>query len=188
METPPFSELGLPESLLAAIETLGYERPSPIQAMSIPPALAGKDLVGLSATGSGKTAAFALPALAKLDIETSLPAGADPVPDPRTRGAGLRGGPPPRREDARPARHARLWWRADGPPAPRPARWRAIGRRHARPPARSPAARQFRSVAHQDGDPRRGRPHARHGLQGRNGRTARPRCRRNARPCFSPPP
>ena len=68
MDTPPFSELGLPAPLLAAIETLGYERPSPIQAMSIPPALEGKDLVGLSATGSGKTAAFALPALTLLDL------------------------------------------------------------------------------------------------------------------------
>ena len=70
MDTPPFAELGLPAPLLAAIETLGYERPSPIQAMSIPPALAGKDLVGLSATGSGKTAAFTLPALALLDVKS----------------------------------------------------------------------------------------------------------------------
>ena len=73
MDTPPFSELGLPDALLAAIETLGYERPSPIQAMSIPPALLGKDLVGLSATGSGKTAAFTLPALAKLDVKLAFP-------------------------------------------------------------------------------------------------------------------
>jgi ATP-dependent RNA helicase DeaD len=70
MDTPPFSELGLPAPLLAAIETLGYERPSPIQAMSIPPALEGKDLVGLSATGSGKTAAFALPALSLVDVKS----------------------------------------------------------------------------------------------------------------------
>ncbi|MFM2243537.1 MAG: hypothetical protein RLZ97_2393, partial [Verrucomicrobiota bacterium] len=67
MDTPPFSELGLPEALLAAVEALGYERPSPIQAMAIPPALAGGDLVGLSQTGSGKTAAFTLPLLAKVD-------------------------------------------------------------------------------------------------------------------------
>ncbi len=73
METPPFSELGLPEPLLAAIETLGYERPSPIQAMSIPPALEGKDLVGLSATGSGKTAAFVLPALTRLNVDEPYP-------------------------------------------------------------------------------------------------------------------
>ena len=70
METPPFSELGLPAPLLAAIETMGFERPSPIQALSIPPALEGRDLVGLSATGSGKTAAFTLPALAKVDVKS----------------------------------------------------------------------------------------------------------------------
>jgi ATP-dependent RNA helicase DeaD len=73
METPPFAELGLPDVLLAAIEDLGYERPSPIQALSIPPALAGRDLVGLSATGSGKTAAFTLPALAKIDVTARHP-------------------------------------------------------------------------------------------------------------------
>jgi len=73
MDTPPFTELGLPDTLLAAIEDLGYERPSPIQALSIPPALAGRDLVGLSETGSGKTAAFALPALAKLDLAAKHP-------------------------------------------------------------------------------------------------------------------
>jgi ATP-dependent RNA helicase DeaD len=73
MDTPPFSELGLPDTLLAAIEILGYERPSPIQAMSIPPALLGKDILGLSATGSGKTAAFTLPALAKLDVKELYP-------------------------------------------------------------------------------------------------------------------
>jgi ATP-dependent RNA helicase DeaD len=73
MDTPPFSELGLPDSLLAAIEALGYERPSPIQAMSIPPALLGKDILGLSATGSGKTAAFTLPALSKLNVKELYP-------------------------------------------------------------------------------------------------------------------
>jgi len=69
MDTPPFSELGLPAELLAAVEALGYEKPSPIQAMSIPPALEGLDILGLSATGSGKTAAFSLPALANLDVK-----------------------------------------------------------------------------------------------------------------------
>ena len=72
MDTPPFSELGLPAPLLAAIETLGYERPSPIQALSIPPALEGRDLVGLSATGSGKTAAFTLPALTLVDVKSPV--------------------------------------------------------------------------------------------------------------------
>ena len=73
MDTPPFSELGLPDHLLSAVEALGFERPSPIQAAAIPPALEGKDLVGLSETGSGKTAAFALPALAKLNIKERRP-------------------------------------------------------------------------------------------------------------------
>ncbi|MBX3743112.1 MAG: DEAD/DEAH box helicase [Akkermansiaceae bacterium] len=73
MDTPPFSELGLPDQLLAAVEALGYEKPSPIQALSIPPALEGKDILGLSATGSGKTAAFTLPALAKLDVKLAVP-------------------------------------------------------------------------------------------------------------------
>ncbi|BCX48128.1 RNA helicase [Haloferula helveola] len=73
METPPFSELGLPDSLLAAVESLGFERPSPIQALSIPPALEGRDLIGLSQTGSGKTAAFTLPMLAKLDLDRFEP-------------------------------------------------------------------------------------------------------------------
>ncbi|MEY5019639.1 MAG: hypothetical protein RLZ22_727 [Verrucomicrobiota bacterium] len=73
MDTPPFSELGLPPALLSAIETLGYERPSPIQALSIPPALEGQDLLGLSATGSGKTAAFSLPALASIETSSRWP-------------------------------------------------------------------------------------------------------------------
>ncbi len=73
MDTPPFSELGLPAPLLAAVEALGYERPSPIQALSIPPALEGRDLVGLSQTGSGKTAAFTLPVLARIDLAELRP-------------------------------------------------------------------------------------------------------------------
>ena len=73
METPPFSELGLPAELLSAIEKLGYERPSPIQAKAIPVALTGRDILGLSHTGSGKTAAFTLPLLAKLDFKKFAP-------------------------------------------------------------------------------------------------------------------
>ncbi|MGB6223605.1 DEAD/DEAH box helicase [Haloferula sp.] len=69
MDTPPFSELGLSDELLAAVEKLGFERPSPIQALAIPPALEGKDIFGLSQTGSGKTAAFTLPMLARLDLD-----------------------------------------------------------------------------------------------------------------------
>lgn len=63
-----FSDLGLCPELLEGVQRLGYESPSPIQAETIPVALAGRDIVGLSQTGSGKTAAFALPALNQIDI------------------------------------------------------------------------------------------------------------------------
>lgn len=62
-----FSSLGLSEPLLRAVESLGYTEPTPVQALTIPAALLGGDIVGLSQTGSGKTAAFMLPALERLD-------------------------------------------------------------------------------------------------------------------------
>jgi len=72
--TPPlFSDLGLPETLLAALREVGYESPSPIQAATIPPLLAGRDVLGQAQTGTGKTAAFALPALARLDAAPGKP-------------------------------------------------------------------------------------------------------------------
>jgi ATP-dependent RNA helicase DeaD len=66
-EATDFSSLGLPESLLNTLTTLGYEKPSPIQALVIPAFLAGRDLIGQAQTGTGKTAAFALPILAGID-------------------------------------------------------------------------------------------------------------------------
>lgn len=71
MTDVPFSQLGLRDELLEAIHDLGFESPSPIQALAIPPVLEGRDIVGLSETGSGKTAAFTLPALQMVD--TSAP-------------------------------------------------------------------------------------------------------------------
>ncbi|WP_240099489.1 DEAD/DEAH box helicase [Thermomonas flagellata] len=68
-----FSDLGLPEPLLAALREVGYESPSPIQAATIPPLLAGRDVLGQAQTGTGKTAAFALPALARLDPAPGKP-------------------------------------------------------------------------------------------------------------------
>jgi ATP-dependent RNA helicase DeaD len=61
-----FETLGLSPSLLEAIRALGYEEPTPIQQAALPPLLAGKDLLGIAATGTGKTAAFALPLLQRL--------------------------------------------------------------------------------------------------------------------------
>ncbi|MEM9018243.1 MAG: DEAD/DEAH box helicase, partial [Verrucomicrobiota bacterium] len=73
MTETTFRDLGLPAPLVEAVEALGFEEPSAIQAAAIPPALAGKDLVGLSETGSGKTAAFGLASLARLKVEESHP-------------------------------------------------------------------------------------------------------------------
>ncbi len=63
MHKLPFSELGLSEPTLKAVEKLGFEQTSPIQSASIPVLMSGRDVVGQSATGSGKTAAFAIPAI-----------------------------------------------------------------------------------------------------------------------------
>jgi len=67
MEKRPFSELGLSAEILKAVDKMGFEEASPIQTAVIPVALTGRDLVGQSATGSGKTAAFAIPAISKVD-------------------------------------------------------------------------------------------------------------------------
>ena len=63
-----FADLGLTDAVLDAVVSVGYEVPSPIQAATIPPLLEGRDLVGLAQTGTGKTAAFALPILSRLDL------------------------------------------------------------------------------------------------------------------------
>ncbi|HWI59103.1 MAG TPA: DEAD/DEAH box helicase, partial [Bacillota bacterium] len=67
MKTKLFSELGISSELLKAIDKLGFEQASPIQAEAIPVLMAGRDVVGQSQTGSGKTAAFAVPAIEKTD-------------------------------------------------------------------------------------------------------------------------
>ncbi len=68
-----FDTLGLPENLLTALATLGFTSATAIQAQTIPPLLAGKDVLGEAQTGTGKTAAFGLPALAKIDTSIRKP-------------------------------------------------------------------------------------------------------------------
>ena len=68
-----FTDLGLSKPLLDAVHGLGYEAPSNIQALAIPKILEGHDIVGLSETGSGKTAAFVLPALEMIDTDIARP-------------------------------------------------------------------------------------------------------------------
>jgi ATP-dependent RNA helicase DeaD len=68
-----FSQLAIAPPILQAIEEIGYESPSPIQAESIPPLLEGRDLLGQAQTGTGKTAAFALPVLSRLNLDLNTP-------------------------------------------------------------------------------------------------------------------
>ena len=63
-----FGDLSLPPALLAVLDDVGYETPSPVQALTIPELLKGRDVLGHAPTGTGKTAAFALPLLARLDL------------------------------------------------------------------------------------------------------------------------
>jgi ATP-dependent RNA helicase DeaD len=68
-----FSELGLGDAVLKALKDVGYEIPSAIQAATIPPLLSGRDVLGVAQTGTGKTAAFALPILSRLDLSQKSP-------------------------------------------------------------------------------------------------------------------
>ncbi|KGJ95123.1 DEAD/DEAH box helicase [Colwellia psychrerythraea] len=72
-EAVAFASLGLPENLLSAVLSIGFESATDIQALTIPPLLAGKDVLGEAQTGTGKTAAFGLPALAKIDTSIRKP-------------------------------------------------------------------------------------------------------------------
>jgi ATP-dependent RNA helicase DeaD len=71
--TLTFRELALSEAVLRALTDVGYEAPSPIQAATIPVLLSGKDMLGQAQTGTGKTAAFALPALSRIDLSKHEP-------------------------------------------------------------------------------------------------------------------
>lgn len=72
-ESPTFDGLGLDPKVLKALKDVGYETPSPIQAETIPLLLQGQHVVGLAQTGTGKTAAFALPILSRIDLTQKTP-------------------------------------------------------------------------------------------------------------------
>jgi ATP-dependent RNA helicase DeaD len=73
MSSNEFQTLGISAPVLKAVQNLGYEQPSPIQAQSIPILLGGKNLLGTAQTGTGKTAAFALPLLSNIDPQQKTP-------------------------------------------------------------------------------------------------------------------
>jgi ATP-dependent RNA helicase DeaD len=70
---PTFSDLNIPAPILKALKELGYETPSPIQAATIPLLMEGRDVLGQAQTGTGKTAAFALPVLSQIDTKLTAP-------------------------------------------------------------------------------------------------------------------
>lgn len=72
-ETPTFASLGLNSSSLKAIESAGFESPSPIQAAFIPIAVKNRDVIGLARTGTGKTTAFVMPILEQIDLSENIP-------------------------------------------------------------------------------------------------------------------
>lgn len=72
-----FKSLGIDPAILKALDQEQYEIPTPIQTQAIPPALAGRDLLGIAQTGTGKTAAFAIPILQRLMNETVQKSRAD---------------------------------------------------------------------------------------------------------------
>lgn len=72
-QSPKFSDLGLSDSILGVLESIGYETPSPIQEQCITHLLNGEDIIGQAQTGTGKTAAFALPLLDNIDLNLNAP-------------------------------------------------------------------------------------------------------------------
>ena len=68
-----FSGFNLSPRVAAGVDALGYQEPTPIQQQAIPPIMAGRDVMGLAQTGTGKTAAFALPILQRLEAGPARP-------------------------------------------------------------------------------------------------------------------
>src|SRR5580700_7954708 len=69
----PFQQLGLSDEVIEGVKAMGYTQPTPIQLRAIPLVLSGKDVIGSAQTGTGKTAAFALPILSKLGHHKPFP-------------------------------------------------------------------------------------------------------------------
>ena len=164
VEPTGFAALGLRPEILNVLTSLGYEEPTPIQRETIPRLLTGRDLLGQAATGTGKTAAFALPVLN--DIESGRAAITTALVLVPTRelamqvseavfkyGSELGVKTPHLRGAAHPA------------PAPGPPAWRACGGCDPRSGDRPHTARVTRSRHHPHRDSRRGRRDARHGLR-----------------------
>ena len=187
-----FTDLKLSAPLLQALATEGYEIPTPIQAQAIPALLEGRDLLGIAQTGTGKTAAFALPHPAAPD-STDRRAGPTvrprprPDADPRARGPDRRQLPRPTAGTCASPRRRLSAASARARRCRRCARRRRPGR-HARPPARPDGAGPRRLRQARGLRARRGRSHARHGLHRTDAPHRRQAARTSGRRCCSPPP
>ena len=165
-----FDQLGLAPPLLRTVTAAGYTTPTPIQAQAIPHVLAGRDVLGCAQTGTGKTAAFALPILHRL-THAGNPAARERPPHPRAGAiADARTGVanPRKLSDLREPHGAavlgHLRRRRPAAPGASPAQRRRRRRRDARPAAGSDEPGTCRSGGRRDFRARRSRPHARHGL------------------------
>ena len=186
-----FSSLPLAPALLQNLESLGFTQMTPIQAQSLPLILEGRDLIAQAKTGSGKTAAFGLGLLQKINLlaGAAMPGAVPHAGTGRPGGAGtaLAGAPDLQHQGADPVR------RRGGAPPGRVAGPRRPRRgRHAGPHPGPPGARQPGPGRPEHPGAGRGRPHGRHGLLRRYRRhrlalpdQARPRCSRPPTPTTS---
>ena len=185
-----FTDLDLSPRLLATVARAGYAHATPIQAQAIPHVLAGQTCWRRQ-TGTGKTAAFALPILQRLATHRIGPQ-PGPPPDPRPHpGPHARAGRPDRRELPRYGRHRACGTRSSSAASTRGRRSRpCAGRGHPGGHAR-PAAGPDRPAASTcpggNPRPRRGRPHAGHGLHPRHPQGRRPGARAARRCCSRRP-
>ena len=170
-ETPAptikFTDLALSEPLLRALNDVGYESPSPIQAATIPPLLAGRDVLGQAQTGTGKTAAFALPILAQIDPKQFKPQALVLAPTRELAIQVAEAFQQVRRAPARLPRAADLRRPELLPAAAGAQARRARRRRHPRPRDRPPRPRHARPVRAALPGARRSRRDAAHGLHRR---------------------
>ncbi len=136
-----FTQFGLSEPLLRAINDLGYEAPTPIQVRTIPLLLDGRNVIGQAQTGTGKTAAFALPILEKIDLSRNVVQALVLTPT-RELSIQVAEAFPHLQQTPGPCAHAaRLWWRSDPETTGPLAEWCPCRCRHPWPHHGSPTPR-----------------------------------------------
>lgn len=108
-----FEELNLDERILRAVEDMGFEEASPIQASAIPVIMDDRDVVGQAQTGTGKTAAYSIPVLEKIDPDLKKTSGSNTLPDKRTCSPGCRRNQKTCKIYERHKSASGIWWTGD---------------------------------------------------------------------------